>query len=92
MKYKQVTHGMQYDVNKTMLREKFHFLTFIFHHNFIFLFLCSLILYNAMMDLSIVTTCGKNVDIDEEIIAIVSISIDSYEFDVFFTKLLCLHE
>ena len=45
-----------------------------------------------MMDLSIVTTCGKNVDIDEEIIAIVSISIDSYEFDVFFTKLLYLHE
>lgn len=44
------------------------------------------------MDLSIVTTCGKNVDIDEEIIAIVSISIDSYGFDVFFTKLLCLHE
>ena len=45
-----------------------------------------------MMDLSIVTTCGKNVDIDGEIIAILSISIDSYEFDVFFMKLLCLHE
>ena len=53
--------------------------SFIFHLSS----LCSLIFYNAMVDLSIVTFCGKNVDIDEEIAIIVDISIDSYEFDTF---------